>query len=256
MIRLCFLISCFLLAFSTAQAEIVVHRGVSFYVYHLDQTKEKLELHLSGKKGEPNTFVKLATKVKSQGRELKFAMNAGIFEGNFLPSGLHISEGETITNLNLKDFVKDRESQFTPNFFLKPNGVFFLLRDGTAGIAESARYASLGLNPVLANQSGPLLLYNNKIHPILTEDSTSERYRNGVGITTEGKIVFVCSVQDPKIGMSNLYRFAELFREKLNCPKALYLDGDLSYIYIKGETPPIRETNWFAGILAITEPAP
>ncbi len=62
-----------------ASAEVVEHRGAKFHVYRLDPAKEKLELHLSGKKGEPNTFVKLAEKVKSQGRVLKFAMNSGIF---------------------------------------------------------------------------------------------------------------------------------------------------------------------------------
>lgn len=254
------LLRCLLLtvvvAATTARAEVIEHRGVSFYVYQLDQTKEKLELHLSGKKGEPNTFIKLAEKVSRKGRELKFAMNAGIFEGNFMPSGLHIAEGKTITKLNLNDFVKDRESQFTPNFFLKPNGVFFIREDGSADIVESSLFSALRDKPVLATQSGPLLVQNQKIHPVLTEDSTSERYRNGVGVTADGKVVLVCSVLDRTIGMSNLYRFAELFRDKLNCPNALYLDGDISYVYIKGETPPIRETNWFAGILAITQPAP
>jgi len=241
---------------TTTQAEVIEHRGVAFYVYHLDETTEKLELHLSGKKGEPNTFIKLEEKVKSQGRELRFAMNSGIFEGTFLPSGLHIAESKTITKLNLDDFVKDRESQFTPNFFLKPNGVFFIRKDGGAKIVESSLFPALNEKPVLATQSGPLLVQNQKIHPILTEDSTSERYRNGVGVTSDGKVVLVCSVPDREIGVSNLYRFAELFRDKLDCPNALYLDGDISYVYIKGETPPIRETNWFAGILAITEAAP
>ncbi len=245
-----------ILASSAAEAEVIEHGGVAFHVYRLDPAKEKLELHLSAKKGEPNTFPKLAEKVKSQGRDLKFAMNAGIFEPTFRPSGLHISEGRTLKALNLNDFVKEREGQFTPNFFLKPNGVFYLLEDGTAVVSESDRYSRLAVKPHLATQSGPLLVNRGEIHPVFGKDSTSKKIRNGVGVTKDGEVVFVCSVLDQKLGLTNFYNFATLFRDKLDCPDALYLDGVISYIYIKGETPPIRETNWFAGILAITEPAP
>ena len=30
-------------------------------------------------------------------------------------------------------------------------------------------------------------------------------------------------------------------------------DGDISYMYIDGVTPPLEDTNWFAGIFTITE---
>jgi uncharacterized protein YigE (DUF2233 family) len=48
-----------------------------------------------------------------------------------------------------------------------------------------------------------------------------------------------------------LYGFAELFRDKLGCPSALYLDGDISHIYIRDVTGELPDTNWFSGILAI-----
>ena len=88
---------------------------------------------------------------------------------------------------------------------------------------------------------------------MLQPASTSKRYRNGVGVTKEGQVVFACSVLEIDKGMSNLYRFAELFRDRLACPDALYLDGDISYVHIRGLTGPIEESNWFAGILAVTE---
>ncbi|MDF1739461.1 MAG: phosphodiester glycosidase family protein [Verrucomicrobiales bacterium] len=248
-------ILCLAFAATSAQAEVVEHRGVAFHVYRLDPAKERLELHLSDKKGEPNTFLKLAEKVKGQNRELKFAMNSGIFEKTHRPSGLHIAEGKTITKLNTKDFVKEHEGQFTPNFFLKPNGVFYLFSDGTAGVSETGVYSNLKLDPILATQSGPLLVNHGVIHPVFGKDSTSKKYRNGVGVTGNGMVILVCSVLDPELGLTNFQTFAELFRDKLKCPDALYLDGVISDIYIKGETQ-LRERNWFAGILAITEPAP
>lgn len=236
-------------------AETVDHAGTTYWVYRVDAGKEKVELYLGEQNGEPNTFPKLEARVQKQGRRLKFAMNSGIFEGTFLPSGLHIAGGATVTKLNLKEFVKRSDGEFTPNFYLKPNGVFFIRPDGTAAVVESSRYATLNETPVLATQSGPLLVAEGKIHPVLTPDSTSKRYRNGVGVTRDGQIIFACSMLDRDLGTSNLYRFAEFFRDKLGCPDTLYLDGEISYVYIRGQTEPVRETNWFAGILAITEPA-
>lgn len=237
-------------------SEIVEHAGTSYHTYRFDPPTETLELHSSPAPGKPNRFPELAARIAAEGRLLKFAMNAGIFEGNFLPSGLHVSEGKTVVPLNTDEFVKEREGQLTPNFFLKPNGVFYLLASGEAGILETSEYQSRNLRPLLATQSGPLLLRNNRIHPILTKDSTSARYRNGVGITKDGAIVFACSVLDRDRGMSNLYRFAELFRETLGCENALYLDGDISYAYIRGVTGEIEDRNFFGGILAVTEKEP
>lgn len=235
-------------------AEKIEHEGAEYWIYRIDPKKEKLELFLGEEKGKPNTFLKLEERLNRKGRQLKFAVNAGIFEPNFLSTGLHISEGKTIVDLNLEEFKKTRESEFTPNFYLKPNGVFYLLEDGTAGIVESSRMKTLKLaSPIrIANQSGPLLAFNSKIHPILTRDSTSTRHRNGVGVTRNGEIVFACTIHDRKKGLSNLFNFSTLFVEKLNCPDALYLDGDISYVFIRGMTPPLRESNWFGGIFAVT----
>lgn len=239
-----------------ALAETIEHAEANFFVYRVDPGTEKIELFLSEKRGEPNTFPKLDERIRAQGRRLKFAMNSGIFEETFLPSGLHIADGKTVTKLNLNEFVKTRVDEVTPNFFLKPNGVFFIRSDGSAAVVETSRYVSLNEKPVLATQSGPLLVQEGKIHSALNADSTSAMYRNGVGVNRAGQIVFVCSLLDRELGRSNLYHFAELFRDKLDCPNALYLDGQISYVFIEGETAPIRETNWFAGILAITEPLP
>lgn len=236
------------------RGETIHHEGADYWIYRIDPKKEKLELFLNPTRGNANTFPILEKRLNQQGKQLKFALNAGIFEPNFLSTGLHVSEGKTIVNLNLKDFKKTREGEFTPNFYLKPNGVFYILEDGTAGIIESSRMKTIRLgSPIrLANQSGPLLAFGGKIHPVFTKNSVSTRHRNGVGISKDGQIIFACTTRDRKKGLSNLYNFSTLFTKKLSCPDALYLDGDISYVFIKGQTPPIRETNWFGGIFAVT----
>jgi uncharacterized protein YigE (DUF2233 family) len=237
-------------------AETVEHAGTTYRVYRIAPGKEKIELHLSEKAGVPHTFPKLEERLRGEGRRLKFAMNSGIFEGNFRATGLHIAEGKTITPLNLDDFVKRSEGELTPNFFLKPNGVFFIRADGSAAVVDSHRYATLGEKPVLATQSGPLLVAGGKIHPVFENSSTNIHFRNGVGVTIDGTIVFACSMRDPEKGRTNLYHFAECFRDKLDCPNALYLDGAISDIFIRDVSGQLEETNSFAGIIAITEPLP
>ncbi len=236
------------------QAETIEFKGVLFYVYRFDPAKEKLEIFLGDPPGQANTFPKLEKRLNAKCRQLRFAVNAGIFEPTFLPSGLHISEGKTIVKLNLTDFKKTKQSLYTPNFWLKPNGVFFLRKDGTAAVVESHKYATMRESPILATQSGPMLVGGGKIHPVLTADSTSRRHRNGVGVTKNGEIIFACTYRDREKGIINLYNTAAFFRDKLGCPNVLYLDGDISYIYIRGETGPVERSNLFSGILAVTEP--
>lgn len=254
--QLGFFVLAFVFTTTPLWSETIEHAGTTYWVQRVDPAKDRLELFLAERAGEPNTFPKLEAHLAAEGKRLRFAMNSGIFERTFLPSGLHIAEGKTIVPLNLQDYAKREEGDLTPNFFLKPNGVFFLRGNGNAAIAESARYARSGEKPVLATQSGPLLVEAGAIHPALEANSTSQRYRNGVGVTKGGQVVFVCSVLEGEKGVSNLYRFAELFRDRLSCPDALYLDGQISDIYIRDLTGPIEQTNSFAGILAITEPMP
>ncbi len=229
------------------RAEETEFRGARFIVHRIDPTKEKLELFWRDDKGQPyNTFEKLEATLKSQGKRLKFAVNAGIYAPGFLPEGLHVENGKQLRPLNLKNAPG--------NFFLKPNGVFFILKNGTPGILESSRFKRSRPAVQLAVQSGPLLLDRGRVHPKFNEPSTNLLLRNGVGVDAKGRIVFACSDRSERgtVGRINLYGFAMLFKA-LGCENALFLDGDISEIYIRGETGPLQRTSAFAAIFAITE---
>lgn len=62
---------------------------------------------------------------------------------------------------------------------------------------------------------------------MLNPDGTSVRRRNGVGVSADGhRVVFVIS--DAAV---NFHTFARLFRDELDVPNALYLDGAVSKVY-------------------------
>jgi uncharacterized protein YigE (DUF2233 family) len=51
----------------------------------------------------------------------------------------------------------------------------------------------------------------------------------------------------------NFHQFARLFRDELDCPNALYLDGKISQQYIPGVVK-AEQTSFFTGMLAVTAP--
>jgi uncharacterized protein YigE (DUF2233 family) len=81
---------------------------------------------------------------------------------------------------------------------------------------------------LFATQSGPLMLHGGQISPVLNPQGESRLIRNGVGIVTPDQVVFAIS-EDPV----NFHEFAVLFRDRLECQDALYLDGNVSSLYAR-----------------------
>ncbi|TGQ96857.1 hypothetical protein EN847_33175, partial [Mesorhizobium sp. M1C.F.Ca.ET.204.01.1.1] len=112
------------------------------------------------------------------------------------------------------------------NFFLKPNGVFLIGRDGKAAVMESSAYAGAKPDSVFATQSGPMLVIDGALHPRFDQNGTSRYVRNGVGVRDGGTVVLAISRSEVSLGS-----FARLFRDQLGCPNALFLDGSISSLY-------------------------
>lgn len=188
-----------------------------FTTIRVDARTERLELFLRDDAGRPfMRFDRLRSWLASRNERLSFAMNAGMFQPDFSPVGLLVQDGQQVSPLNLSDG--------TGNFFLKPNGVFFVTESGPR-IVEATEYPALAQGVRLATQSGPLLVRNGALHPALNRASTSRLLRNGVGISGD-TIMFVISEQPV-----NFYEMAIYFRDELHCPDALYLDGVVSSLY-------------------------
>jgi uncharacterized protein YigE (DUF2233 family) len=192
--------------------------GKRFTVCRVDVRKERLQLFHRDDTGQPfKRFDRLAPWLESRGQKLVFAMNAGMYHGDFSAVGLFVSGGQQVVPLNTANGVG--------NFFLKPNGVFVVTESG-ARVLESSEYPKLRERVVLATQSGPLLVRAGKLHPAFKPNSESRLFRNGVGVPSPDIALFVIS----EVPVS-FYELAMLFRDKLHCPDALFLDGTISSLH-------------------------
>lgn len=169
------------------------------------------------------------------GDDVVVATNAGIFTPSFTPGGLLVSDGEQLRALNL--------SEGGGNFHLMPNGVFAVYEDGTAAVMESSTYQPEGV--LHATQSGPALLLDGQIHPEFREFSSNLFWRSGVGVSPDGSTVYLAITNH----LVNFHTFARMFRDHLGCEDALYLDGNISGMWVEG----VREFDAgfgpFAGII-------
>lgn len=195
----------------------VVYQGNRYSVCTVDVRTHPLRLFWQDARGEAiGSFNRLSELLAQQNKTLLFAMNAGMYNDSLQPIGLYVENGRQLRPLNLREGPG--------NFHLKPNGVFFVGKQ--VGILESGAFARQKPEVSFATQSGPLLVVGGKVHPRFDPQSNSFKVRNGVGIKDAQTAVFVLSSQPV-----NFYSFALLFRDKLGCANALYLDGSISALY-------------------------
>jgi len=188
--------------------------GVSYIVCEVALGDYEIALRRTDASGKPfRDLSKLAA-----AEPLILAMNAGMYHEDFTPVGLHVEDGTELSPLNLADAPG--------NFFLKPNGVFYVDRDNNAGVLETAAFAAAGIMPKLATQSGPMLVIGGNIHPRFEENGTSMHIRNGVGADGDKRAVFAVSR-----GPVSLGSFARFFRDALGCGNALFFDGTVSALH-------------------------
>lgn len=221
--------------------ETVEFRGHACDIVRIRLDEADLRLFWNKPDGERyGTFAALREKLAAEGLALRFATNAGIFNPEFAPAGLHVEEGEELRKLNTLD-------EGYGNFHLMPNGVFYIDDDGAHAV-PTEEYVARKPAPRLASQSGPMLVIDGAIHAAFTEGSDNLRRRSGVGVVSANEVVFAIS----KLTI-NFYDFAALFKDELKCENALYLDGDISLFYAP-EAGKSFEGGIYAGMFAVVEP--
>jgi uncharacterized protein YigE (DUF2233 family) len=225
------------------EAFTVEHQGTDFDIYRLDRGEEQqLRFYWKRPDGSPYGAISaLRQELASQGEKLTFAVNGGIYSRELEPLGLYVEDGERLAALS--------RGSGGGNFFLKPNGVFYITDEG-ARVVETAAYQPDG-RVRYAVQSGPMLVIDGELHPRFIPGYHSRYVRNGVGVDRAGRVVF--GISDAPV---NFHDFGTLFRDRLDCPNAVYLDGKISQMYL----PDLgRYALWswkpFVSIIALTEGA-
>ena len=207
--------------------------------YRLDPQRQQLRLYWRDAQGQRfGSLGQLRQALAAQGDSLVFAMNGGMFAPGFAPQGLFIENGKTLTPLDT--------ATGTGNFYLQPNGVFYLTTDRRAHLVPTAAFRP-GSRVAYATQSGPMLVLNGQIHPAFRPGSANVQVRNGVGLLPDGRVLLAMSKN--KV---SLYDFADYFR-RAGCRQALYLDGYVSRTYAPAAGSPQLDGD-FGVIIGVTIP--
>ena len=202
------------------ELEEVNYKGIPFTICTIDPNTATLKMSSYMESGMLK-IKELGDSLQEEKKQLLFATNGGIFSEGYIPGGFFANKDSLLHDLN--------EREGGGNFHLMPNGVFYLRNNMKAGVAETQEFKAMDLKDIhLGVQSGPMLVVNNEIHPAFRDGSKNTHIRNGVGVNEEGHIIFVISKK-----RTNLYTFGSLYKEKLKCKNALYLDGYISEMYVK-----------------------
>jgi uncharacterized protein YigE (DUF2233 family) len=192
--------------------------GTGYTVCAFDPAAADLRIFWRDDAGAPfRTFEALSEDMARRGSTLQFAMNGGMYGDDFSPTGLLVAGGEELKRANVAE-VRGAPGSI-PNFYKKPNGVFYL-GPGGAGVMETKAFLDARPDVEFATQSGPMLVIDGELHPAFIAGSSDRKMRNGVGVSGPGEVHFVISE-----GRVNFHDFARFFREKLGCEDALFLDG-------------------------------
>ena len=219
----------------------VMHLTQPYAVCSFDPAASDIRIFHRGRDGRPyGGFENLSRDLRQEGEYLEFAMNGGMYEADLSSVGLLVTDGVERKPI-------DRGKGWG-NFYLKPNGVFFLQGDW-AGVTETEAYVAAGIKPDFATQSGPMLVIEGTLHPAFLPQSDSLQIRNGVGVARDGKAVFAISLEPVRF-----QDFATLFRDQLECANALCLDGSISSLF----APSMKRydnTHPMGPIIAVTKKA-
>jgi uncharacterized protein YigE (DUF2233 family) len=180
-------------------------------VCEIDLRRHTVRLFWKKVDGEPYGYLgSVPRSLGERSGRLLFATNAGMYHPDYTPVGLYVENGRELVRANTKPGPG--------NFHMKPNGVFYIT-GMSAGVLETGFFLRRRQQVDFATQSGPLLVLNGRLHPRFSQDG-SRKYRNGVGVRDASNVIFAISDDQVSFGA-----FARLFRDRLKCNNALFLDG-------------------------------
>lgn len=183
-----------------------------YTVCEVDLRRQSVRLFWKKPDGHPYGYPSaLPGVLGTRSARLLFALNGGMYHPDNSPVGLYIEEGRELVRANTRGGPG--------NFHMRPNGVFYLTGE-VAEILETRSFIKRRPQADFATQSGPMLVIDGKLHAHFARYGGSRKYRAGVGSRDPNSVVFAVSESEVSFN-----EFARLFRDKLQCRNALFLDG-------------------------------
>jgi uncharacterized protein YigE (DUF2233 family) len=103
-----------------------------FQTYVVDPKKDSLCIFWRDERGQPfGTIENLREWLGKRGRKLRFATNGGMFMDDLTPLGLYIENGVQMRPVNRRNGKS--------NFYIRPQGVFYIVYGGRAFIVNRQR---------------------------------------------------------------------------------------------------------------------
>jgi uncharacterized protein YigE (DUF2233 family) len=216
-------------------------QGCTYLAYRTDAGKDKVRLHwqdpVTRQPFEMLSEVRahLTGKEKKAEESVRMLTNAGMYTPANAPKGLYVEEGRVLVPI---DSLRSSAREPGVNFYLQPNGIFWIDAAGKAHIDRTEVFVKNHRNRPdrksypnvqFATQSGPMLVHGGIINRQFGKLSGNAKVRSGVGILPDGSLVFLCTQ-----GEENFYNFSSVFRHVFNCRNALFLDGAISRMYLPG----------------------
>jgi uncharacterized protein YigE (DUF2233 family) len=196
----------------TVPCQRATYEHSEYIVCEVDLRRQSVRLFWKKPDGQPYGYPSsLPRALGDRAGRLLFATNGGMYQPDNSPVGLYVEEG--------RELVRANTNAGPGNFHMRPNGVFYV-RGEVAGILETRLFIQRRPQVDFATQSGPMLVIDGKVHPRFVRYGGSRKYRAGVGSRDVNSVVFVVSESEVSFG-----EFARLFRNKLRCRNALFLDG-------------------------------
>ncbi len=210
-----------LVSMSSLLFQFSLKNNENYISYIVNPKKQNVALYWKNEK-EVNfgSLQNLKLWLNKNSKELLFATNGGMYKKDHSPQGLYIE------NNNIKTVIDTTSGN--GNFYMKPNGIFFLTTSNVANVCKTKDF-KVNSKVKFATQSGPMLLIDGEIHKSFNINSTNLNIRNGVGILPNNEIIFAMSKKE-----INFYEFATYFKNR-GCCNALYLDGFVSRTYCPKE---------------------
>ena len=195
-----------------AQCQFVTFEHSEYTVCEVDLRRQSVRLFWKKPDGHPYEYLSSLPRALSyDSRHLLFATNGGMYHPDNSPVGLYVEAG--------RELVRANTSAGPGNFHMRPNGVFYLA-GGVAGILETRSFTKRRPQVDFATQSGPMLVIDGEINARFVRYGGSRKYRAGVGSRDPNSVLF--AISESEISFDE---FARLFRDKLKCNNALFLDG-------------------------------